>query len=260
VRCLLLSLALLLPAACGRGPAATQPEISEPAPVADTAVVEQERDEVAEEPPPPSYDRVIGDLGAVRRELSDQYDSATGDEERAEVIGRARDVVFAVVVDEIIPRWYGTPWDYHGTTEVPGEGFIACGYFVSTVLRDAGFRVERAALAQQPSEWIVKTFSAEDDIWRFRGRAGSAVAEQVRAHGDGLHIAGLDIHVGFVVVRGERVDFCDASFLDEAVVTCEPVHRSPGFVSSYRVVGKLLSDGMMVDWLTQQPIRTHLGP
>jgi hypothetical protein len=46
------------------------------------------------------------------------------------------------------------------TSETPGRGEIACGYFVSTVLRDAGFGVERVRLAQQASERIVRTLSA----------------------------------------------------------------------------------------------------
>ena len=200
---------------------------------------------------------MLSDLATRRQELAAQLDSAGDAEARSEVLATAREIVFGSIVEEIIPRWYGTPWDYYGTTEVPGEGLIACGYFVSTVLRDAGFQVERVTLAQQPSEWIVKTFSTEDDIWRYRGRAASVVAEQVRGHGDGLYVVGLDIHVGFLVVQGETVEFCDASFLEEAVVTCQSARHSPSFASSYRVVGKLLSDRMLQAWLTQQPIPTH---
>ena len=31
------------------------------------------------------------------------------------------------VVDSLLPCWYGTPWDFNGITETPGQGKIACG-------------------------------------------------------------------------------------------------------------------------------------
>ena len=72
------------------------------------------------------------------------------------------------VRDELIPPWVGTEWAFYGTTQTPGEGEIACGYFVSTVLRDAGVKVERVKLAQQASEYIVKTFAEAEHVRRFR--------------------------------------------------------------------------------------------
>src|ERR1700741_5295000 len=54
--------------------------------------------------------------------------------------------------DSLLPCWYGTPWGFYGTTEEPGQGTIACGYFVTTVLRDAGCSLQRIKLAQYPSE------------------------------------------------------------------------------------------------------------
>jgi len=206
---------------------------------------------------PGSYPDLLAALAATRQALSAEYTAAPDAAARTVVLARARETALTAIRDHIIPRWYGTPWDFYGTSETPGEGVIACGYFVSTVLRDAGFRVERVTLAQQPSEFIVKTFATEDAIWRYRNRAASVVADQVQSHGDGLYAVGLDIHTGLIVVDGDRVDFCHASFLDPVAVVCEPVTNSPGFASDYRVVGRLLSDEMMRAWLQQIPIRTH---
>lgn len=47
-------------------------------------------------------------------------------------------VISRIIIDSLMPCWYGTPWDFNGCTTEPGKGSIACGYFVSTVLRDAG--------------------------------------------------------------------------------------------------------------------------
>lgn len=36
------------------------------------------------------------------------------------------------ITQKVFPYWYGTKWDFNGTTEMPQEGSIACGYFVTT--------------------------------------------------------------------------------------------------------------------------------
>lgn len=59
------------------------------------------------------------------------------------------------ITDSIIPCWYGTPWNFNGCTTEPGKGSIACGYFVTTVLKDAGLQLNRIKLAQQPSGIII---------------------------------------------------------------------------------------------------------
>ncbi len=56
------------------------------------------------------------------------------------------------LLDDIIPYWYGTDWSFEGHTTVPRSGQIACGYFVSTTLLDAGLRLNRFRLAQQAPE------------------------------------------------------------------------------------------------------------
>ena len=47
------------------------------------------------------------------------------------------------ITNTIAPAWIGTKWDFNGITEVPQQGKIACGYFVTTVLRDAGLPAVR---------------------------------------------------------------------------------------------------------------------
>ena len=68
--------------------------------------------------------------------------------------------------DELLPAWDGTPWDFHGTSQAPREGKIACGYFVSTTLLHLGLQVERVRMAQQASELIVKSLVSTNPIRR----------------------------------------------------------------------------------------------
>ena len=77
-------------------------------------------------------------------------------------------LILELMMPEMMRCWLGTPYDFNGTAEKPGDGKIACGYFVSTVIRDTGFRVNRFKFAQQPSENILRTFiSSDDSFWKW---------------------------------------------------------------------------------------------
>jgi len=205
------------------------------------------------------YRAAVAELAAARAMLATAWTAADTAEDRAEVLQRARQTALDGVADELIPAWLGTPWDFHGTSETPGEGHIACGYFVSTILRDAGFGVERVRMAQQASELIILTLVGEDRVWRYRGQSRSAVGDAVEGHGDGLYVVGLDIHTGFLVVRDGAARFCHSSYMEPLQVVCEDPAAAPAFESSYRVVGKLLDDPMLTRWLEGQafPTRTR---
>ena len=177
--------------------------------------------------------------------------------ERTEAVrDRARDLLTDTVRDGLIPPWVGTEWDFYGTSQTPGSGQIACGYFVSTILRDAGFGVERVKLAQQASEYIVKTFSEDASIRRFRTGDEQAVVDAVLAEPEGIYVVGLDFHVGFLIRRDQTVEFCHSTYLDRAGVVCEDPVSSPAFASEYHVVGPVLEDAVIDAWLDQKPLAT----
>jgi hypothetical protein len=157
----------------------------------------------------------------------------------------------------VFPPWYGTPWDFNGTSQTPGEGNIACGYFVSTVLRDVGFKVERIRLAQQASEDIVKTLARPEAITRYSNKSPEEVIEAIRAGEDGLFAVGFDFHVGFVVKEGDTVTFCHSSWIKNGGVACEDPAATGAWYSSYYVVGRLLDDPMLIHWLEGSAIPTR---
>lgn len=68
------------------------------------------------------------------------------------------------LVDRIIPHWYGTPWSFGGHTAVPNKGEIACGYFISTTLRDMGIKLNRYRLAQKSPIDEAKVISCGSEI------------------------------------------------------------------------------------------------
>ena len=48
-----------------------------------------------------------------------------------QVIREAQDYLTTVISDSLFSYWYGTPWNFNGTTKVPKQGSIACGFFVT---------------------------------------------------------------------------------------------------------------------------------
>ena len=168
--------------------------------------------------------------------------------------GEARKVLIASVRDGLIPHWDGTPWDFYGTTTVPGEGVIACGYFVSTVLQHTGLQVERVRMAQQASAHIAMSF--ERDLRVFRAGDEAAVVHALLAEGEGIYVVGFDAHVGLVVVRDEHAEFCHSSWLGASGVQCtDPLHDA-AFRSALHVYSPVLTDAVVDAWLDGTAIPT----
>jgi len=142
--------------------------------------------------------------------------------------------------DSLFPCWYGTPWSFYGTTEEPGKGAIACGYFVTTVLRDIGFRIQRIKLAQCPSEEMIKVVCTHKSIRRYSNASISHFTKEAKQMGLGLYIVGLDNHTGFILNDGNEVYFVHSTFVKPACVISEKVIESKILAASkYRVIGKV---------------------
>lgn len=80
---------------------------------------------------------------------------------RQALLNEASTYLTEKLLNTIVPHWYGTKWDYNGHTNIPGEGLIACGYFVSTTMKHVGFNLNRFRLAQAYSLQAVKVLEPE---------------------------------------------------------------------------------------------------
>ncbi|MFT7520378.1 MAG: hypothetical protein ACI9MC_002523 [Kiritimatiellia bacterium] len=194
------------------------------------------------------------ELEATRTALADRLKRDPS--VKKQVLSEARTAVLDTMTDDLMLAWYGTPWAFNGTSVVPGEGHIACGYYISTLLTHAGFDVDRVRLAQQPSENIVKSFTLSADIHRFRNQGANVVVTKVEELGPGLYVLGLDYHAAMLWNDGNTVQMCHSSVLGSAAVLCEPALTSPAMQSDYRVVGKLMNDAMLLRWLRGAHFRT----
>jgi hypothetical protein len=158
---------------------------------------------------------------------------------------------------KLFPAWYDTPWSFNGTARYPGAEPIACGFFVTRILQDIGLRIDGNRLARLASETMIRNLVAGPRIFRYVNRSAEAVQESIRALGEGIYVAGLDSHTGFVVASGESMLFVHASYYSPPLaVIAEPLAgNNPFSHSRYRVLGALFDDEMITRWAQGQPPR-----
>ncbi len=154
----------------------------------------------------------------------------------------------ATLTEVILPEWMGTPWNFYGITETPGQGTIACGYFVTTTLRDAGVDLARIKLAQCASEQMIRTVVQAKYIQRFSNVAMDQFLEAIRQQGYGLYITGLDSHTGFLYNDGATIYFIHANYTGTRCVIKEKADNSVVLTASkYKITGKISADEKVLD-------------
>jgi hypothetical protein len=207
------------------------------------------------QPDSKKYQVLTQEVERWRKDLAERYRKAKTTAERTAVEAEAR-----AVLEQALPAmmrcWLGTPWDFNGTAKGPGEGKIACGYFVATVLKDAGFQVDRYQLAQQPSGNILQTFLAKESTTLTVGQDYQAFATDAEKREPGVYIVGLDTHVGFIIVADQSLNFIHSSgsqpwcVVDENRANAGVLQRS-----SWRMLGNLTADaGVLKRWLKAEKI------
>lgn len=207
------------------------------------------------EPLATRYRADLATLATARVKLAKRHRDAKTAAKRRAVIDRAEQRLLEAFDHDLFPAWRGTPWDFNGTSSEPRTGHIACGYFVTTLLRDAGLLVERAKLAQQASERIVKALCPSKSIWRFRKGDESNVVDAIEEEGQGLYLVGLDNHVGYLRI-GASSRFWHSSYVEPAVVASEDPKKAVAFQSNYHVVGRLFTPSLLERWLAGDAIET----
>ena len=143
--------------------------------------------------------------------------------------------------DSLFTCWLGTPWDFYGTSEEPGKGKIACGYFVTTLLRDMGVPVQRVKYAQCASEEMIRAVCNKKTIYRYSNTSLPAFVQTIRSFGSGLYIVGLDNHTGFILNDGEEIYFIHSTYVGKRAVIKEKAIESGVLASSkYKVIDRVM--------------------
>jgi hypothetical protein len=206
-------------------------------------------------PDPKTYAVLTRELERWRKDLATRHRLAKTNDARAAVEADAR-----ALLEQALPAmmrcWLGTPWDFNGTAKGPGAGKIACGYFVATVLKDAGFQVDRYQLAQQASENILRSFLTKSSCDLSVGEDYQVFATALELREPGIYIVGLDTHVAFIVVDGGGFRFIHSSgsepwcVVDESRAEASVLQRS-----RWRMIGNLTADpALLRRWLKAEKI------
>lgn len=192
-----------------------------------------------------NYELLKEEILAYRKTASDQNLSVNHIEER----------LFTVISSDFYSYWKGTPWTFTGHTETPRRGEIACGYFVTTTLRDAGFVLNRYKFAQDPSSTIINSFCSPASIKRFTGF--ERLERYLEAYsGNQVFIVGLDNHTGYITLEDGKAYFLHSGFTGVREVKKEKIHESDILVASNNyMIGDLLgNDGILKKWKAEERI------
>ena len=137
------------------------------------------------------------------------------------------------LLNRIIPRWENTPWSFEGHTSIPQKGEIACGYFVSTTLRDVGMNLNRYKLAQQSPINEAKSLSLNRKVITiFEEDINKRILKIKNNIKDGIHFIGFDeSHVGYIYKKGQDLYLIHSNYLGGERVEIEKVEKSEVFQS-----------------------------
>lgn len=170
----------------------------------------------------------------------DPKPSPTEVEEAKEIpLRSAEERAFDERLSAIHRDWMGTEWTFSGTSRTPGQGSIACGYFVTTTLEQAGVAVDRVRLAQAASEKMILEITSRESIRRYSDASLENFLAGVKSQGEGYYIVGLDNHTGFLKVEQDGAIAFIHSGPGKGVVNELPANAPELANSRYRVTGKI---------------------
>jgi hypothetical protein len=167
-----------------------------------------------------AYMTVLAQITARRADLGARYAAARDVRARAAIRSEARHFVVETLVSQVFPAWMGMPsgGGLQATASLPPGG----------------------------------------QIHRYGNLAADELEQRLVGLGEGLYVVGLDIHVGFIVVRGGHAWFVHSSYTPPGTVVNEPVVSSAAIALSRRKgywVSPLFQDDRIIEmWLRRQPV------
>lgn len=157
------------------------------------------------------------------------------------------------LVDKIIPHWYGTPWSFNGHTAIPNHGEIACGYFISTTLRDMGINLNRYTLAQKSPIDEAKMISCGTVINKIVQDTPEKAFEEIDSlTKEGLYFIGFDQgHVGYLLKREGELFLIHSNYLSPVSVCMETLKESQVFkrFNTFYLVAISHNNNLLQRWL-----------
>lgn len=158
-----------------------------------------------------------------------------------------------LLTEKIIPHWLGTPWSFEGHTSVPRSGEIACGYLVSTTLKDMGFNLNRYTFAQQLPIHEAKTLALGKPLLEINSNStDERIAILMDTLKEGIYFIGFDQnHVGYIQKKNKDLFVIHSNFIGGEGVVIERIEDSQVFSYYTRIYIADISRNaaLMVKWM-----------
>jgi hypothetical protein len=162
----------------------------------------------------------------------------------------AKKYFFTLVNEKIPAYWTGTPWDFNGVTRKPGQGNIACGYFITNTMTDIGFKIERVKLAQAASSVLIKATCVNIKYY--------ADFEDLKIHlknaaENSVFIVGLDFHTGYITKEKKDCYFIHSNYINRKGVMKENILSSSALQASKTfMIGSIsANDDFIKKWIQE---------
>ena len=193
-----------------------------------------------------TYKEALAHLQTRRSSWRINYGLSSSIDAKDSILIKAGKDLENTLVQSLFPFWYGTAWDFNGISNVPGEGQIACGYFVSTTLKHAGCNLNRYKVAQQSSKKACEIFALGDSVHRYQPIDVEDFKTKTAHVADGLYCIGLDYHVGYLLKRDGRYFFIHSSYVGIDGVSIEPIEEAQAFYSQVYYLSAITSNKAFV--------------
>jgi len=208
--------------------------------------------------PTGNYNVIKSSISQKREQFKKAYLASIDSFERAVILDSARFFFTNSLLNELIPHWYGTVWDFNGYTNVPNSGVIACGYFISTTLKHLGVNMNRYRFAQQAGMNEAKTLDPDHNYRLIRIHHSEAIDSVVNVIEEefrpGLYALGLSNHVGYIYIKDKTAYFIHSNYIDGHVMT-EKARYSDAFWSSIYVFTDLTYNDFLIEsWILNKEI------
>ena len=197
---------------------------------------------------------------------------------KKEVFAEARKFVENALLNRIFPAWYKMPWTMavindglkpnasrpyaHPVKE--GKG-VSCSWFVVRTLQNAGFKFTSASkfagtIAVHFQNSLTPNKKHFHRLWKI---SPEQLHQKMVELGDGLYVIGLNCHIGFVSVQGDKVDFIHSSYVHPNEVIREKLTESDPIAFSedtgYVVTALFKDNYLLSHWLSGQKIPFKKG-
>lgn len=205
-----------------------------------------------------AYKSTLEEVYAMQKQLTAQYNKAKNEGNKAEineVLIKASQYLEEVIPSDIIHYWYGTAFDKEGTAETPRAGSgIACSYFVTTILREAGFSISRSRVAQKGALELAQTLCNQQLT---HCNNAEEAYQLVKTKGKGLYFIAFSHHVGLIYHDGQEAYLIHSSPLAARTVARVKMEGARSFeYSKYYDIGKMSDNLALVEkWFTLQKIK-----